>query len=134
MPGRRLRGGYRCGCGHSECLPVGYLIIAFPGDSEATSAREALLTGADEDDEVVTFDRGAGHVGHREQPRHHLAVRIPRCRTRPPGSNSSRREAGGELPRRPRPDGTGDEARHGCRRFGARLAHKYNRLTVEEIL
>jgi hypothetical protein len=43
-------------------------------------------------------------------------------------------EAGGELPRRPRPDGTGDEARHGCRRFGARLAHKYNRLTVEEIL
>jgi hypothetical protein len=57
MPGRRLRGGYRCGCGHSECLPVGYLIIAFPGDSEATSAREALLTGADEDDEVVTFDR-----------------------------------------------------------------------------
>jgi hypothetical protein len=28
----------------------GYLVIAFPGDAEATSAREALLTGADEDD------------------------------------------------------------------------------------
>jgi hypothetical protein len=35
--------------------PVGYVIIAFPGDAEAAKARQALLTGGYEDDEIMTF-------------------------------------------------------------------------------
>jgi len=35
--------------------PIGYLVIAFPGEAEAAKARAALLTGGYEEDEVMMF-------------------------------------------------------------------------------
>jgi hypothetical protein len=35
--------------------PAGYLILAFPAQGDATRAREALLTGGYEPDEIMVF-------------------------------------------------------------------------------
>jgi hypothetical protein len=114
--------------------PVGYLVIAFPGEAEAAKAREALLTGGYEEDEVLRFSSqqvisdientradisilaymGAerGHQKqHLEQARQGAAFLVVHAPTEP------------ETTR----------VMNVARRFGSRLAHKYNRLTVEAL-
>jgi hypothetical protein len=114
--------------------PIGYLVIAFPGEAEAARAREALLTGGYEEDEALMFssqqviadientradisilaymgaERGhqKQHLEHAKQGAAFLVVYAP---TEP------------ETAR----------VMNVARRFRARLAHKYNRLTVEAL-
>ena len=98
---------------------IGCLVIAFPGEAEATKACEALLAGGYEDDEALMFssisilaymgaERGhqKQHLEYAKQGSVFLVVYAP---TEP------------ETAR----------VMNVARRFEARLAHKYNRLTVE---
>ena len=115
--------------------PVGYLVLGFPGEAEAAKARAALLTGGYEDDEVMAFSSQdviadiektrddvsllayiGAELGHQKQ---HLECAKQGCAFlvvyAPTEAETAR-------------------AINVARRFGARLAHKYNRLTVEEII
>jgi hypothetical protein len=115
--------------------PVGYLVLGFPGEAEAAKARAALLTGGYEDDEVIAFSSQeviadiektrddvsplayiGAELGHQKQ---HLECAKQGCAFlvvyAPTEAETAR-------------------AINVARRFGARLAHKYNRLTAEEII
>ena len=115
--------------------PIGYVVIAFPGDAEAARARQALLTGGYDDGEIMTFS-GPQVVADIEKNQDNVSILA---------------YLGEELAAQRQHL---DYARQGCgflvihapseaetarvvnvaRRFGARLAHKYNRLTTEELL
>jgi hypothetical protein len=113
--------------------PVGYLVLAFQEEREAAEAREALLTGGYDDEEVMQFS-SQQVISATENERDvsilaYLGTELAHQRE--------------QL----------EYARQGCtflvvyapteaetarvlkvaRRYGARLAHKYNRLTVEEV-
>jgi hypothetical protein len=115
--------------------PVGYLVIGFPGEAEAAQARAALLTGGYEQDEVMMFSSQqviadiertredvsilaymGAELGHQKQ---HLECARQGCAFlvvyAPSEAETTR-------------------VMNVARRFGARLAHKYNRLTVEELM
>jgi hypothetical protein len=114
--------------------PVGYLILAFQEDSDAAHAREALLTGGYDDDEILRFSGQqviADIEGTRDDvsilaylgaelayQRQQLEYAKQRCTFlvvyAPTEAETTR-------------------VLNVARRFRARLAHKYNRLTVEEI-
>jgi hypothetical protein len=115
--------------------PVGYVVLGFPGQTEAAKARQALLTGGYEEDEVMAFSsqqvisdiestRGTisplaylgATVEHQEQ---HLACAKQGCAFLVVYAPTEPETA---------------RVMSVARRFGARFAHKYNRLTVEEIL
>jgi hypothetical protein len=115
--------------------PIGYVVIAFPSEAEAAKARQALLTGGYEDGEIMTFS-GSQVVADIEKTRDNVSILA---------------YLGAELDAQRQHL---DYARQGCgflviyapseaetarvinvaRRFGARLAHKYNRFTLEELL
>jgi hypothetical protein len=114
--------------------PVGYLVLAFQEEHEAAQARDALLTGGYDDEEVMQFS-SQQVISATESSRDNISILA---------------YLGTEL------DHQREQlkyAKQGCtflvvyapteaetarvlrvaRRFRARLAHKYNRLTVEEI-
>ena len=114
--------------------PVGYLVLAFPGEVEAAQAREALLTGGYEEDEAMMFSSQqvisdientradisilaymGAELGHQKQ---HLA--------------SAKQGAFFLVVYAPTEPETA-RVMNVARRFGVRLAHKYNRLTVEAL-
>jgi hypothetical protein len=114
--------------------PVGYLVLAFQEERDAAHTREALITGGYDDDEVMQFS--SQHVmAAMESTRDNISILA---------------YLGTELAHQREQL---EYAKQGCtflvvyapsepetarvlnvaRRFRARLAHKYNRLTVEEI-
>jgi hypothetical protein len=115
--------------------PIGYVVMAFPGEAEAAEAREALRTGGYDDDEILTFT-GAQVVADIEKNRDDVSFLA---------------YMGAELGAQRQHL---DHAKRGCaflvvyapseaetervvkvaRRSGALLAHKYNRFTLEEIV
>ena len=114
--------------------PVGYLILAFREQADAAQARDALLTGGYEADEILWFNSDE------------VIADIENNR----GNVSPLAHFGTELGFQERQL---DYAKHGytflvvyapvegetarvlkvARRYGAQLAHKYNRLTIEDI-
>ena len=114
--------------------PVGYLVLAFQEEPEAAQARDALLTGGYDDEEVMQFS-SQQVVSAIENSRDNISILA---------------YLGTELAHQRQQL---EYAKHGstflvvhapteaetarvlrvARRYGARLAHKYNRLTVEEI-
>ena len=114
--------------------PVGYVVLAFPEPEEAGKAREALLTGGYEDDEIMFF---TSQQVIEDIERHRDDVSILAY-------------MGAELAHQRRhleyakqgyaflvvyAPSEAETARvvNVARRFGVRIADKYNRLTVEEI-
>jgi hypothetical protein len=115
--------------------PVGYLVLAFQEEREAAHAREALLTGGYDDEEVMTFS-SEQVISAFENTRDNISVLA---------------YLGTELAHQREQF---EYARQGCTflvvyapteaeaarvlrvawRYGARLAHKYNQFTVEEVL
>jgi hypothetical protein len=115
--------------------PIGHVVLAFPSDTDATRAREALVGGGYAEDEVLQFTAAE--------------VQADIEKTRPAVSILAL--MGAELDHQ---NLHFDAAKQGCafllvyapseaetdrvinvaRRFHARLAHKYNRLTVEVLL
>jgi hypothetical protein len=115
--------------------PIGYVVLAFPTDADATRAREALLGGGYAEDEVLQFTAAE--------------VQADIEKTRPAVSVLAL--MGTELEHQ---DLHLEAAKQGCafllvsapseaetdrvikvaRRFHPRLAHKYNRLTVEDLV
>ena len=115
--------------------PVGYLVLGFPGEAEAAKARATLLTGGYDEDEVMMFSsqqviddiektRGdisilaymGAELGHQNQ---HLQCAKQGCVFLVVYAPSEAETT---------------HVMNVARRLGARLAHKYNRLTVEEII
>jgi hypothetical protein len=114
--------------------PVGYVVLAFQEEREAAQARQALLTGGYEDDEVMPFS-SQQVISAAEDTRDNMSVLAYL------GTELAHQRMQLEY------------ARQGCtflvvyapteaetsrvlrvaRRYRVRLAHKYNRLTVEEI-
>jgi len=114
--------------------PVGYLVLAFQEERDAAQAREALLPGGYDDDEVMPFSRQQVISGI-DGPHRKISILA---------------YLGTEMAHQPEQL---EYARQGCtslvvyaptvaetarvlnvaRPFGARLAHKYDRLAVEEI-
>lgn len=114
--------------------PVGYLVLAFQEEQEAAQAREALLTGGYDSDEIMQFS-SQQVISAAEDTRENISILAYL------GTELAHQRAQLEY------------ARQGCtflvvyapteaetarvfrvaRRYGVRLAHKYNRLTVEEI-
>lgn len=115
--------------------PVGYLVIGFPGDAEAVEARQAPLTGGYEEAEAMMFtaprvvadiesnrddvsclSRLGAEIEHQAQ---HLAWA---------------KQGGAFLAVSAPSEPETARAINVARRFHARLAHKDDRFTVEEIL
>jgi hypothetical protein len=114
--------------------PVGYLVLAFREAREAAQVRESLLTGGYDDEEVMQFS-SQQVISSTENARDNISILA---------------YLGTELAHQREQL---EYARQGCTflvvyapteaetarvlrvagRFGVRLAHKYNRLTVEEI-
>lgn len=114
--------------------PVGYLVLAFQEERDAAQTREALLTGGYDDADLMQFS-GRQVITDIEGTRDNVSVLA---------------YLGTELAHQREQL---EYAKQGCtflvvyapteaetarvlnvaRRFRARLAHKYNRLTVEEI-
>ena len=79
--------------------PIGYLVIAFPGEAEATKAREALLTGGYEEDEALMFS-SQQVISDIENTRADISMLAYMGRARAPEAAPGVREAGVCLPRR----------------------------------
>ena len=114
--------------------PVGYLVLAFQGPEDAANARDALLTGGYDHEEVMQFS-SQQVIADVESTRDNISILA---------------HLGTELAHQREQLAY---AKQGCtflvvyapteaettrvvnvaRRFRARLAHKYNRMTVEEI-
>lgn len=114
--------------------PVGYLILAFREQTDATQARDALLTGGYESDEIMWFSSEqvvADIENNRDNvsPLAHLGTELgyqeEQLKYAEQGYTFLVVYAPSEA----------ETARvlNVARRYGARLAHKYNRLTIEEI-
>jgi hypothetical protein len=114
--------------------PIGYLVIAFPGEAEATQAREALLTGGYEDDEALMFS-SQQVISDIENTRADISILAYMGAERRHQKQHLEYAKRGSVflvvyaPTEP------ETARvmNVARRFGSQLAHKYNRLTVEAL-
>ena len=114
--------------------PIGYLVIAFPGEAEAVQAREALLTGGYEEDEALMFS-SQQVISDIENTRADISILAYMGAERGHQKQHLEYAKQGSVflvvyaPTEPETVRVMNVAR----RFGARLAHKYNRLTVETL-
>ena len=115
--------------------PVGYVIIAFPGDAEAAKARQALLTGGYEDDEIMTFT-GQEVISDIENAQDKISVLAymgAELDHQKVQLEAAKRGASFLVVYAPTEPETA-RVMNVARRFHAQIAHKYNRLTVEAIV
>ena len=115
--------------------PVGWVVIAFPGEREAAYARDALVTGGYEADEIVTF--GSGEV-IKDIETHQDDVSLLAYLGPEPAFQARHfeyaRQGCAFLVVFAPTDAEAERVSRVARRFGARIAHKYNRRTVQELI
>jgi hypothetical protein len=114
--------------------PVGYLVLAFQEEREAAQAREALLTGGYDDDDIMQFS-SQQVISAAENSRENLSVLAYL------GTELAHQKMQLDYARQgytflvvyaPTEAETARVLRV-ARRYRAGLAHKYNRFTVEEV-
>jgi hypothetical protein len=117
--------------------PIGHVVLAFATDADAAQAREALLTGGYEADEVVHV-RGDEVIADAEQTRDHLGA-LARLGL---SMEWAEVERDVELAQRGTTflvvyapsDAETNRVMNVARRFNTILARKYNRLSIEHLL
>ena len=117
--------------------PIGHVVLAFATDADAAQAREALLMGGYEADEVVHV-RGDEVIADAEQTRDHLGA-LARLGL---SMEWAEVERDVELAQRGATflvayapsDAETKRVMNVARRFNAIMARKYNRLSIEHLL
>jgi hypothetical protein len=115
--------------------PVGWVVIAFPGAPEATRAREALVGGGYDEDEVVMFaaDEVIRDIEAHKDDVSFLAYFGPEPAFQAMHLEHAKQGSAFLVVFAPT-DAEGERVSRVARRFGARLAHKYNRRSVQELI
>jgi hypothetical protein len=115
--------------------PIGYVVIALPGEREARETLAALLTGGYDEDEVMVFtsEQVIKDIQRRRQDMSILAFFGDDPWIQDQHFQSAKQGAAFLVVYAPSEQET-TRVMNVARRFGVRLAHKYNRRSVEELL
>ncbi len=115
--------------------PIGHVVIAFATDADATQAREALLTGGYEEDEVLQF-RSDEVIADAEQTRANLGL-LGRLGMEWPEVEryfELAQQGAAFLVVYAPSDAETTRVMNVARRFDFALARKYHRLAIEHLL
>jgi len=117
--------------------PIGHVVLAFTNDADAAQAREALLTGGYEADEVLQF-RSDEVIADAEQTRDNLGL-LARMGLNMEWSEVERdvqlaQQGAAFLVVYAPSDAETNRVMNVARRFNTTLARKYHRLAIEHLL
>jgi hypothetical protein len=117
--------------------PIGHVVLAFANDADAAQAREALLTGGYEADEVLQF-RSDEVIADAEQTRDNLGL-LARMGLNMDWSEVERdvqlaQQGATFLVVYAPSDAETNRVMNVARRFNTTLARKYHRLAIEHLL
>ena len=117
--------------------PIGHVVLAFATDTDAARAREALLTGGYEEDEVLHY-RGDEVIADAEQTRDNLGV-LARLGLSMEWSEVERdvqlaQQGAAFLVVYAPSEAETNRVINVARRFNTTLARKYHRLAIEHLL